>query len=125
MISTRSVELVIDTVVCLTLAKWDTVSGQFGGYLKTDLYDIATSPIGSCPEPLATNRRRRDAQPVNLAANPTQIVRHDPFRSLAGRMSVGVQSNPTELSATQTAARPWVRAGVASSLNYLPDRRQR
>src|SRR5690349_13901632 len=34
MISTRSVELVIDTVVCLTLVKWETVSGQFGGYLK-------------------------------------------------------------------------------------------
>jgi hypothetical protein len=33
MISTRSLELVIDTVVCLTLAKWETVSGQFGGYL--------------------------------------------------------------------------------------------
>ena len=33
MISTRSVELVIDTVVCLTLAKWETVSGQFGGNL--------------------------------------------------------------------------------------------
>jgi hypothetical protein len=33
MISTRSVELVIDTVVCLTLAKWETVSGHFGGYL--------------------------------------------------------------------------------------------
>jgi hypothetical protein len=28
--------LVIDTVVCLTLAKWETVSGRFGGYL-TDL----------------------------------------------------------------------------------------
>ena len=35
MISTRSVELVIDTVVCLTLAKWETVSGHFGGYLTT------------------------------------------------------------------------------------------
>jgi hypothetical protein len=23
------------TVVCLTLAKWETVSGQFGGYLNT------------------------------------------------------------------------------------------
>ena len=33
MISTRSVGLVIDTVLCLTLAKWETVSGQFGGYL--------------------------------------------------------------------------------------------
>jgi hypothetical protein len=33
MISTRSVVLVIDTVVSLTLAKWETVSGRFGGYL--------------------------------------------------------------------------------------------
>jgi hypothetical protein len=29
-VSTRSVGLLIDTVVCLTLAKWETVS--FGGY---------------------------------------------------------------------------------------------
>jgi hypothetical protein len=36
MISTRSVGLLIDTVVCLTLAKWETVSGRFGGYLKTN-----------------------------------------------------------------------------------------
>src|SRR6516165_9832829 len=34
MISTRSAGLLIDTVVCLTLAKWETVSGRFGGYLK-------------------------------------------------------------------------------------------
>src|SRR5262245_18362287 len=34
MISTRSAALVIDTVVCLTLAKWETVSGRFGGYLR-------------------------------------------------------------------------------------------
>jgi hypothetical protein len=25
--------LLIDTVVCLTLGKWETVSGRFGGYL--------------------------------------------------------------------------------------------
>ena len=31
------VVLVMDTVVCLTLAKWETVSGQFGGYLKARL----------------------------------------------------------------------------------------
>jgi hypothetical protein len=35
MISTRFEGLVIDTVVCLTLAKWETVSGQFGGYLTS------------------------------------------------------------------------------------------
>jgi hypothetical protein len=34
MISTRSVGLLIDTVVCLTLAKWETVSGRFGGYFS-------------------------------------------------------------------------------------------
>ena len=37
MISTRSAGLVIDTVVCLTLAKWETVSGRFGGYLGNPL----------------------------------------------------------------------------------------
>src|SRR5215510_5447623 len=37
MISTRSAALVIDTVVCLTLAKWETVSGRFGGYLTVAL----------------------------------------------------------------------------------------
>ena len=35
MISTRSAGLLIDTVVCLTLAKWETVSGRFGGYLTS------------------------------------------------------------------------------------------
>ena len=40
MISTRSGALVIDTVVCLTLAKWETVSGRFGGYLTVPLTQI-------------------------------------------------------------------------------------
>ncbi len=34
MISTRLEELVIDTVISLTLAKWETLSGSFGGYLR-------------------------------------------------------------------------------------------
>src|SRR6266508_3551171 len=37
MISTRSAGLVIDTVVCLALAKWETVSGRFVGYLRGPL----------------------------------------------------------------------------------------
>ena len=41
MISTRSVGLVIDTVVCLTLAKWETASGQFGGYRIASQLDKA------------------------------------------------------------------------------------
>jgi hypothetical protein len=51
MISTRSVGLLIDTVVCLTLAKWETVSGRFGGYLtihyaepKPSLWEIGVRP---------------------------------------------------------------------------------
>ena len=27
----------MNTVVCLTLAKWETVSGQFGGYLTDEV----------------------------------------------------------------------------------------
>src|SRR5215475_382260 len=51
MISTRLVELVIDTVVCLTLAKWETVSGQFGGYL--------TDTVSCSPQPRTLLRPRR------------------------------------------------------------------
>ena len=29
-----AVRLLIDTVVCLTLAKWETVTGPDGGYLR-------------------------------------------------------------------------------------------
>jgi hypothetical protein len=36
MTSMRFEELVMDTVVCLTLDKWETVSGQFGGYLSEE-----------------------------------------------------------------------------------------
>jgi hypothetical protein len=46
MISTRSAGLVIDTVVCLTLVKWETVSGRFGGYLTGP---TLTSTLGSVP----------------------------------------------------------------------------
>jgi hypothetical protein len=52
MISTRSVGLLIDTVVCLTLAKWETVSGQFGGYL---IRTTADASIVSLPAPPLTN----------------------------------------------------------------------
>src|SRR5215475_6437651 len=44
MISTRLVEWVIDTVVCLTLAKWETVSGQFGGYLRSLVSLVRATP---------------------------------------------------------------------------------
>src|SRR5215831_5048875 len=72
MISTRSVGLLIDTVVCLTLAKWETVSGRFGGYLSPALISpraglflspgrasIGTDSICS----LATGHERGDPRP--------------------------------------------------------------
>ena len=31
----------MDTVVCLTLAKWETVSGRFGGYLTPPLSKLS------------------------------------------------------------------------------------
>jgi len=33
----QSEGLVIDTIVCLTLTKWETVSGQFGGSLSLSI----------------------------------------------------------------------------------------
>src|SRR5258708_21840346 len=49
MISTRSAGLLIDTVVCLTLAKWETVSGRFGGYLMSSLASLNQEIIGLLP----------------------------------------------------------------------------
>src|SRR5215813_10271875 len=92
MISTRSVGLLIDTVVCLTLAKWETVSGRFGGYLScsrglncavfwlfgnTDI-DIAVSgAIGvNCVEktdPLVCSRSN-DTGPVHLRKTFDDLV---------------------------------------------------
>jgi hypothetical protein len=46
MISTRSDVPVIDTVVSLTLHKWETVSGQFGGNLNDGrAFDAAAERI--------------------------------------------------------------------------------
>src|SRR5215831_13132830 len=53
MISTRSVGLLIDTVVCLTLAKWETVSGRFGGYLSHQRHP-AKAVLVTSPGPLTT-----------------------------------------------------------------------
>src|SRR5215813_6570188 len=51
MISTRSAALVIDTVVCLTLAKWETVSGRFGGYLNLPFCARTPSKRAALPSP--------------------------------------------------------------------------
>jgi integrase len=38
-----------DQVVCLTLAKWETVSGQFGGYLRSQVQQILTAAAEARP----------------------------------------------------------------------------
>jgi hypothetical protein len=83
----------------------------------------ASTLVGSSP---MRGHRRRAGDGVAGDVAATQVNLRDmaySSRSLSGRMSVGVQSDPTELAATQTAAWPWVRAGVASTLNCTPDRR--
>ena len=62
MISTRSGVLVIDTVVCLTLAKWETVSGRFGGYLRGQGCSPNPADLQHCgdePAPRGESRGRR------------------------------------------------------------------
>ena len=46
--------LVIDTVVCLTLAKWETVSGQFGGYLSAFFCGLVSANFEGWKEGLLT-----------------------------------------------------------------------
>ena len=60
MISTRSAGLLIDTVVCLTLAKWVTVSGRFGGYLMVLVLVLVLAQTQARP----TQARTSDAPNV-------------------------------------------------------------
>jgi hypothetical protein len=64
----------MDTVVCLTLAKWETVSGRFGGYLTT----LAADPIHARheTEKPATDRncRSRPRTRPGLAACNSQHI---------------------------------------------------
>jgi hypothetical protein len=55
--------LVIDTVVCLTLAKWETVSGQFGGYL--------TFTVNRQARRVVTNKLKRKRNPLKLLQHGT------------------------------------------------------
>src|SRR6516165_3641074 len=65
MISTRSAGLLIDTVVCLTLAKWETVSGRFGGYLiGEETHGLAITAI----------EREGDSHPFTVVAADLKAV---------------------------------------------------
>jgi hypothetical protein len=78
MTSMRSEGWVIDTIVCLTLAKWETVSGPFGGYLTTKVPRKETRP------PLGGNGRGRTVGGA-VSWVLRRRGRRPPFPSLARR----------------------------------------
>src|SRR3954449_12298197 len=73
MISTRSEGLVIDTVISLTLPKWETLSGQFRGNLSPQVGWTTSRPARLRP---ARNRR---ARPVRCACS--DLLRSQPDRT--------------------------------------------
>src|SRR5215510_5221477 len=64
MISTRSVGLLIDTVVCLTLAKWETVSGRFGGYLRVVLRKALARQSSKANQKTRDDNCRAESHPL-------------------------------------------------------------
>src|SRR5215831_10517606 len=68
MISTRSARLLIDTVISLTLAKWETVSGRFGGYLNS------SDQVGRAENYHCHPHYGKIVQPVAHEANPDKIL---------------------------------------------------
>src|SRR5262245_45437437 len=114
MISTRSVELLIDTVVCLTLVKWETVSGQFGGYLtRWSLqlpYEFTVASFDFCWMVAASISKGGAGTPGKLTranddSNPYDGWQQIPCRSRLGRgtaqmvvqkMQVIVQKNASQ-----------------------------
>src|SRR5262249_44099304 len=73
MISTRSVELVIDTGVCLTLAKRETVSGQFGGYLRVPGYQALARSLIELEKILLTNKNPKTQRRVGPNVNQARV----------------------------------------------------
>jgi hypothetical protein len=89
MISTRSLELVIDTVVvCLTLAKWETVSGQFGGYLT-----IGSQVVALLFAVVRHPRALREVRTTALVRLPPYFVTL-PLQKLRFRYRNPEKSNP-------------------------------
>src|SRR6516162_2850223 len=84
MISTRSAGLLIDTVVCLTLAKWETVSGRFGGYLKLVIARCDPATVLDLVE-----------EPFDQIAGSIQIwAKADRCAAIASRRDIGQRALP-------------------------------
>src|SRR5262249_19661475 len=119
MISTRSVGLLIDTVVCLSLAKWETVSGRFGGYFTVRRRKRLMPPIGGRARKSPAVRRwqmeaivgEKRARPVPLAQLDSSsgfLIRRSQVRILPG----------TPIKSTTYANRRKHVAAMLQSNNY-------
>jgi len=114
MISTRSAGLLIDTVVCLTLAKWETVSGRFGGYLTflwgttSEKCEVAhtSPPIG--PAKSVRTGTRTGTRTGHMAPKPKPAR----FEFTVGMVLA--------MALTILAVMTWVEAAPSSSLIYHP-----
>src|SRR6516162_734903 len=96
MISTRSAGLLIDTVVCLTLAKWETVSGRFGGYLIERAREIRWRAPVRTPPGIAEMGAHIEAGPIvglDDRGLPRRLYRHRHFRG-HGRSSSQKRRRP-------------------------------
>src|SRR5262249_7050748 len=120
MISTRSAGLLIDTVVCLTLAKWETVSGRFGGYLTrlriTGLvpWSSSSSRIGAVVGLVAEHALNRD----DIVQRTRCSLGH------GGSFSLTWLRLPTSSSARFGAASP-TYLNVRKTLYVIPIARRR
>jgi len=77
----------MDTVVCLTLDKWETVSGHFGGYLTQWEQDIAhplqaTAHFDSCQIDASLQYLRTEYETADAAASRGDVF--IALRHLAG-----------------------------------------
>src|SRR6516225_9256548 len=94
--STRSVGLLIDTVVCLTLAKWETVSGRFGGYL--------TGTPGASLRQLGLPSRHSAAGTVVFFLEPVAGITHSVERHSVGCGPLGRLCNRSKFVLTSILA---------------------
>src|SRR5262245_48039354 len=131
MISTRSAGLLIDTVVCLTLAKWETVSGRFGGYLRTDVMistrsvelvidtvvrlthakrETVSGQFGGYLTKREATPRRRKIDRDRIVSQPCQVSRPGRARNRRCRRRARPNRQRGRFRVMGTSRLPWDRA---------------
>src|SRR5215831_497824 len=116
MISTRSVGLLIDTFVCLTLAKWETVSGRFGGYLRT--IELIVHESANCRTP----RRHGCSVTVQALCVVDQLMLEFPVRLV---QELPVVFSCAEYSRFQDRSSNLLASPITSAIRSLPPNRSR